>query len=331
MPMRNKLLIISPLEDERASIKEILSSDKWTALEAADSDEALSVVKSEGEGVAAVIFVVAADEIDFFTFAKDAARYAVSAKIPAVVIADKDSVELKLMAFDFGICDVMIKPIDAEILRQRIKNITDASRSREAFCDIIRQQTKEFHRYKQPILDGLRSMMEYNNLESGRHIKRMQLFTQTLLEEVARRYPEYGINDNRILLIAEAASLHDIGKSAVPEAILNKPGPLTAQEFDIMKTHAQRGYEILANLNKNTENCDRRFMRYAMDICLYHHERWDGRGYPKGLTGDTIPIHAQAVGLVDCYDALTNDRIYRKAVSHSGACDMIIGGKCGAF
>ena len=329
--MRNKLLIISPLEDERAAIKEILSSDKWTALEAADSDEALSVVKLEREGVAAVIFAVTADEIDFYSFAKDAARYAASAKIPAVVIADKDSVELKLMAFDFGICDVMIKPIAAEIFRQRIKNITDASRSMETFGDIIRQQKKEFHRYKQPILDGLRSMMEYNNLESGRHIKRMQLFTQTLLEEVARRYPEYGINDNHILLIAEAASLHDVGKSAVPEVILNKPGPLTTQEFDIMKTHAQRGYEILANLNKNTENYDRRFMRYAMDICLYHHERWDGRGYPKGLTGDTIPIHAQAVGLVDCYDALTNDRIYRKAVSHGDTCAMIIDGKCGAF
>lgn len=331
MPMRNKLLIISPLEDERAAIKEILSPDKWTALEAANSGEALSVVKSEGEGVTAVIFAVAADEIDFFTFAKDAARYAASAKIPAMVIADKDSVELKLMAFDFGICDVMIKPIAADILRQRIKNITDASRSREALGNIIRLQKREFHRYKQPILDGLRSMMEYNNLESGRHIKRMQLFSQTLLEEVVRRYPEYGIDDNHILLIAEAASLHDIGKSAVPETILNKPGPLTAQEFDIMKTHAQQGYEILENLNKNAENCDRLFMRYAMDICLYHHERWDGRGYPKGLTGDTIPIHAQTVGLVDCYDALTNDRIYRKAISHGDACTMIIDGKCGAF
>lgn len=173
MPMRNKLLIISPLEEERAAIKEILSPDKWTALEAANSGEALSVVKSEGEGVTAVIFAVAADEIDFFTFAKDAARYAASAKIPAMVIADKDSVELKRMAFDFGICDVMIKPIAADILRQRIKNITDASRSREALGNIIRLQKREFHRYKQPILDGLRSMMEYNNLESGRHIKRM--------------------------------------------------------------------------------------------------------------------------------------------------------------
>lgn len=164
--------------------------------------------------------------------------------------------------------------------------------------------------------------------EFGQHNLRVRQFTRILLEETARRCPEYALTEQTISLIAEASVLHDIGKISIPEAILNKPDKLTAEEAAIMRTHTTIGCNILDSM-QNTENGD--FLRYAWDICHDHHERWDGGGYPEGLAGDAIPIWAQIVGLADAYDALTSKRHYKEAIPADSAAEMILEGACGVF
>ena len=161
------------------------------------------------------------------------------------------------------------------------------------------------------MIDALSSIIEYRSVETGKHIQRIGVFTRVLLEDVAHCYPEYLLDDRKIAIIFSASALHDIGKIAIPDAILNKPGRLTPDEYEIMKTHSVRGCEMLAGLDRMG---DREYLQYAYNICRYHHERWDGRGYPDGLKGDNIPLCAQVVGIADCYDALTNDRVYKKAL-----------------
>ncbi|MRN27191.1 HD domain-containing protein, partial [Romboutsia ilealis] len=160
------------------------------------------------------------------------------------------------------------------------------------------------------------------------HVLRIRKFTGVLLENVMYSCPEYELNDRAIQVIAEAAALHDIGKIAIADTILNKPGRLTDEEFEIMKTHTVRGCQILSSLGKMG---DEEYLKYAYNICRYHHERWNGKGYPDGLIGDNTPVYAQAVGIADAYDALTTDRVYKKAIQPERALNMILNGECGMF
>ena len=178
------------------------------------------------------------------------------------------------------------------------------------------------------MVDVLSTIIEYRSVETGNHVMRIRQYTKALLSKVMETYPEYNLTPEDISSIVSASSLHDIGKISIPDSILNKPGKLTNEEFEIMKGHTTSGAEILKNLN---EVGDRKYLRYAYNICLYHHERWDGRGYPTGISGDEIPICAQVVGVADVYDALTSDRVYKKAYSHTKALNMIINGDCGEF
>ena len=141
-------------------------------------------------------------------------------------------------------------------------------------------------------------------------------------------YPEYGLNERPIGLISSASAMHDVGKLVVPDGVLNQPGRLTTEEFEIIKTHTTAGSEILERFDRVHRE---EYFTYATVICRHHHERWDGKGYPDGLVGDDIPISAQAVGVADCYDALTTDRVYKPAFSHETAMEMILSGQCGVF
>ncbi len=165
-------------------------------------------------------------------------------------------------------------------------------------------------------------------MESGEHIKRIKTLTNVLYAYIMETHPELSITLEDVETVTSASVLHDIGKIAIPDNILLKPGRLTAEEFDIMKTHSRLGKEILERFAGFS---DVRFLDYAKDICLHHHEKIDGRGYPDGLKGNEIPVYVQVVSVADVYDALVSPRVYKSSYSHDQAVEMIMNGECGAF
>ena len=189
----------------------------------------------------------------------------------------------------------------------------------------LENQAKRLKQSNQFVIDILSTTVEFRSFESGEHIKRIRTLTHSLLEQITAYYP---LSPEEIEIIGNASAVHDIGKIAIPDSILLKPGPLTSEEFAIMKTHTIRGCEILSSL---THVQDQEYFTYCYDVCRYHHERWDGNGYPDGLKGDEIPIWAQATSLADVFDALTSKRVYKDSYTHDEAIKMILDGKCGVF
>ena len=178
------------------------------------------------------------------------------------------------------------------------------------------------------IVDVLGTVVEYRNLESGEHIKRVKEFTNILAEKAAEKYPEYGLTPEKIAVIVAASPLHDIGKIAIKDSVLLKPGRLTDEEFEYMKTHTTKGCEILTQI---AGTWSEEYEKISYEICRHHHERYDGKGYPDGLAGEDIPISAQLVSIADVYDALVSDRVYKKAIEKGKAYQMILDGECGTF
>lgn len=203
----------------------------------------------------------------------------------------------------------------------------DVTELKNAQQQLIEEQ-QQYRLYTEGIIDTLSNLVEFRDLDSGEHIKRTKALTKILLLNLRRRQPKVGLTDESIEKISEAAALHDVGKIAISDTILNKPGRLTAEEFEEMKRHTVKGYEILKALNLSQ---DEEQMRYSLDISRHHHERWDGMGYPDHLKGDEIPLWSQVVSIVDVYDALVSPRVYKKAYSHETALQMILNGECGSF
>lgn len=192
----------------------------------------------------------------------------------------------------------------------------------------IQAKNKALNRINEDIIEMIGDITEARDLESGEHIRRVKGFTHILAMQVMKDWPEYGLTQDKVDLMASAAALHDIGKIMIPDAILLKPGRLTPEEFEVMKTHTTNGCDLLKKAPKDWST---NYLETSMEICRYHHEKFDGKGYPEGLSGDDIPISAQIVSVADCYDALTTKRVYKDALSSEVAFEMITGGQCGAF
>lgn len=203
----------------------------------------------------------------------------------------------------------------------------DVTELKDAQQKLIEEQ-RLYREYTEGIIDTLSNLVEFRDMDSGEHIKRTKSLTRILLKKIAVKEPEWKLTEDTIEKIAEAAALHDVGKIAISDTILNKPGRLTADEFEKMKEHTVKGYEILQTLNLSFDEEQR---QYCLDISRYHHERWDGGGYPDHLKGNEIPIWSQVVSIVDVYDALVSPRVYKKAYSHEKALEMILSGECGSF
>lgn len=238
-------------------------------------------------------------------------------------------------AISLGVDLVIRKPYDIKVMRERVLELTNFYKDKHRLQWVIDQQTKELkesvqvlNAMKLEVLESLGTLVEFRNLESGEHVYRVRFLTDILAKELQRLYPEYGISDMMRSEITMAAILHDVGKISISDSILNKPGPLTDLEFEEMKKHTIYGCKILKQF-KGLYTQDTYHFYY--DVIYYHHEKWDGNGYPNGLKGDEIPIWAQVVSLADVYDALTNERVYKKAYSHESAVEMIFNGECGVF
>ena len=230
--------------------------------------------------------------------------------------------------YEYGVVDYISRPFDSNIVLQRVKNTIILYSKQKELEGLVKEQMLEKESNNALMINILSTIVEFRNGESGLHVIRIRIITEILLEALRKRYPEYAIDESHIALISNAAALHDIGKIEIPEEILNKPGKLTVEEFEIMKTHSARGEQMLNELRFGS---DEELVRYARQICRWHHERYDGRGYPDGLKGEEIPVSAQVVALADVYDALVSRRVYKKSYSHEEAMKMILGGECGAF
>lgn len=215
--------------------------------------------------------------------------------------------------------------LNRDILEEKVQAQTETLRKQ---YKVLQLQAERLHQSNEKIIDILGTVVEYRNLESGEHINRVKGFTKILAAKLMEEYPEYGLTPVSVDMISSASALHDIGKIAIPDHILLKPGRLTAEEFEYMKSHTTRGCDILKSIEGVWDDS---YGKLSYEICRHHHERYDGKGYPDSLKGEEIPIAAQIVSVADVYDALVTERVYKSAYSKDEAFHMIINGECGMF
>lgn len=324
---RDTILIVDDMEVNRAILRNLFESE-YNILEAENGEQAILLLKQYHESLSALLLDLIMPLKDGYQVMKEMSEYGYMDRVPVVIITSENTMENEVKAFDMGATDIILKPFEIHVVKRRVRNAIELNQHKLHLEDMVEAQAIKLRESNEILIDTLSSIIEHRSIETGQHVLRIRKFTKVLLEDIMMSYPEYDLNEQKIGVISSAASLHDIGKISIPDAILNKPESLTRDEFNIMKTHSIKGCEILAGLNRMD---DKEFLRYAYNICRYHHERWDGNGYPDGLKGDNIPICAQAVSIADCYDALTTDRVYKKAISPERAITMILNGECGCF
>lgn len=324
---RNTLLIVDDMEVNRAILRNLFAKD-FNILEAQNGEQGLMLLNQCCDRIAAVLLDIVMPVKDGYQMMAEMKSSGLLQTVPVIVITSEEAPEDEVRAFDSGATDIILRPFEACTVKRRVQNVIELNEHRQHQEDIIREQAVTLRNSTDALTDVLSSVIEHRSVETGQHVLRIRLFIRALLEDVMRSYPEYDLDERKIEVIARAATLHDIGKIAIPDAILNKPGPLTPEEMEIMKTHPAKGCEILNDLGRMH---DKEYLQYAYNICRYHHERWDGSGYPEGLAMNNIPICAQAAGIADVYDALTTDRVYKKAYSPETASNMLLNGQCGIF
>lgn len=324
---RKSLLIVDDMEINRAILSELLASD-FPVIEAENGKQALDILDSRGEEIAMILLDVVMPVLDGYGVLQGMRQRNMLGQIPVIIITSLDSHKDEARLFDLGASDLIMKPFNPLAIRKRVMNVTEQYRYRNHLEQLVEEQASRLERSNEAMIDTLGAIIEYRSMETGQHIARIRGFTRLMLGEIAREYPEYGLNEKQISLVSSASAMHDIGKIVIPDAVLNKPGRLTAEEFEIIKSHTTAGSEILDRFDRVHRE---EYFHYATSICRHHHERWDGRGYPDGLAGDDIPISAQAVGVADCYDALTTHRVYKPVIPHQTAMEMILDGQCGVF
>lgn len=327
MERYDTLLICSAWPENRDYLRHVMG-EGFHLLEAANVHQMLLLLEQNISCVAALLLDITRMEEQERITVESLENVELLDRVPVIIISDGEGNMVLNRAFGFGASDVIPLDYDPYAMRHRIENIVELYLHKRHLESLVAEQAETLRHANDSVVDTLSSIIEYRSVESGQHILRIRHFTKILLEEVVRCCPEYNLTEPVISIICSAAALHDIGKISIPDAILMKPEKLTAEEMLIMKTHAVTGCRILDSL---ADVADGEYLRYAHNICHYHHERWDGGGYPEGLSGESIPICAQVVGLADVYDALTTRRSYKEAFSFSQAVNMILKGECGAF
>ncbi len=322
-----RLLIIDDSEINREILSTILE-DEYEILEAPGGREGIAMLENYGRGIAVVLLDIVMPQMSGFEVLSRMERSGWIDDIPVIMISSEDSDEVVLHAYELGASDYINRPFDVRVVRHRVGNVMRLYAKQRRLNMMLAQRFYEHERDSRMMIDIIGGAMELRNGESGPHVRHIRVLTEILLDRLAQRTDNYKLDVGERATIAMASALHDIGKLAIDDKILNKPGRLTPEEFEVMKTHAPLGADMLKNLGQYEDSA---LVKTAMEICRWHHERYDGGGYPDGLKGDAIPISAQVVSLADVYDALTSERVYKAAVPHDEAIRMILDGKCGAF
>ena len=325
--LKQQILIVDDSEMNREILKEILKED-YRILEAANGEECLEELERYGTGISLVLLDIVMPEMDGFEVLAAMNQNHWIEDIPVIMISSEDSDSYIRRAYEMGVSDYISRPFDAKIVYQRVLNMIKLYAKQRRLIRMVTDQIYEKERNNRMMIGILSQIVEFRNGESGLHVIHINLITQLLLEQLVKKTGKYQLSWEDRFLIATASALHDIGKIGIDERILNKPGKLTKEEFEIMKTHTLIGAHMLDNLDMYKNE---KLVKLAYEICRWHHERYDGKGYPDGLSGEEIPISAQVVSLADVYDALVSERVYKKAFTHEKALEMIQNGECGTF
>ncbi|MBD5096429.1 MAG: response regulator [Lachnospiraceae bacterium] len=331
--MRKSILIVDDDEFNRELLRQMFE-DEFKILMAEDGKQAMSQLDQHMEDVAVVLLDLIMPVLNGYQVLKALNSRRILEEIPVVLITANNDEQTEFSCYSLGASAVITKPFAAQTVRQRVHNIIDLHRNADALAKKVQQQRERLHEqrrkmeiFNEKLVDVVSNIVEFRDLESGAHVKRVKGLTRIMAKAYMELYPESGLDENKINVIVRASALHDLGKISIPDSILLKPGRLTDEEREIMMSHTTKGCEIL----KLIDVVEDEQMQAAYDICRHHHERHDGKGYPDGLKGDDIPLSAQLVSIVDVYDALVCDRVYKKAFDKDTAYNMIQNGDCGIF
>lgn len=333
---KQQILIVDDEEINRTILKEMFkdSPDEYELFEADNGRDAIEHIK-DCDNLVLLLLDLVMPVMDGFKVLEYMRDEELIDKIPVILITGEAIRDSEDKAYAYGAADVIHKPFFPHIVKRRSKNIIELYQNKRDMEERIKEQEKaiiikekELRQNNEFMIDALSSVVEFRSAETGEHTRRIKYFTRIMLKYLMKYFPKYGLTPSQMDKIARASALHDIGKISIPDSILLKPGRLTAEEFEIMKTHTTIGCDILEKTYRNHES---EFYRYCYEICRYHHERWDGNGYPDHLAGDDIPISAQIVAVADVYDALVSPRVYKSEYANDIAFDMIMNGECGQF
>ena len=327
MEYQETILIVDDSALNRMVLMEILGKENYTFLEAENGQQAVELLGWHPE-VDLLLLDITMPEIDGFGVLEAMNQYHWIEETPVIMISAEDSYTFVERAYDLGASDYITRPFDARVVCRRVSNALMLYAKQKRLVQMVAEQVYEKEKVSNTMISILSHIVEFRNNESGLHVVHIRTITELLLRRLRKKTDRYPLTEADISLISTASALHDIGKINIPEQILNKPGRLTKEEFEIIKTHSAVGEHMLRQIPFNQNEP---LVKVAREICRWHHERWDGRGYPDGLKGDEIPISAQVVSLADVYDALTSERCYKAAFDHETALNMIVNGECGAF
>lgn len=337
----DKILIVDDVDLNRMILSDILEQD-FEIEEAADGASALELLNDHHDQFAIVLLDLAMPGVTGFDVLEYMGQQQWLSALPVIVISGEDSLVVEERTLKLGASDFVHKPFEDAVVRRRVHNIVELNQYKQSLEDKVAEQTEELQRryeqiveqakriklFNEKTIEVLGMTVEYRHTESGEHVHRVKAYTEILAREAARQHPDWGLTDEVIERIGTASVLHDLGKIAIPDSILLKPGKLTPEEYDAMKAHTTRGSELVLQIRGAWDDA---FGKTCYDICRYHHERYDGRGYPEGLVGDAIPLAAQLVSIADVYDALVSPRVYKASFSYDKALEMIVNGECGVF
>lgn len=335
--MRDKILVADSNEANREILVELFE-EGFKVVEASTGEQVIDILRREHASLRAVIMDYAYPDMEGVAVLEATNKNDWFDTFPVMVLSEDSSFKAEKTAYKAGAMDFSRKPFDSALVKKRIEKLADLYETKEKCLNKSENKSVsgsnssvealELVKQHDKIIELMGNLGEFKNSESHFHIRRVKGLTKILTEEMARLYPEYNLDRKTIDLIVSACALHDIGKIAIPDTILLKPGRLTDEEYEYMKSHTLRGVEIVEEL-KGAWSDD--FDKIVREVIRSHHEKYDGGGYPDGIKGDDIPISAQIISLADTYDALVNDRVYKKAYSKEEAYNLINMGDCGVF
>lgn len=332
--MQGQKILIVDDEEVNRTLLEVMFQEEYDIIQACNGKEAIEQIE-KNDDIVLILLDVIMPVMDGFGVLEYMKSKELNAHVPVILITSETIRDSEDKAYYYGVADVIHKPFYPDIVKRRAGNIIELYQSRHQMEirlkeqeEQLRAQHKKIQENNEFMIDALSSVVEFRSSETGEHIRRIKYFTRILLKYLNKYFPKYGLTKVQVDEIARASALHDIGKIGIPDAILLKPARLTTEEFEVMKKHTTIGCDILERFRERQTDS---FYKYCYEICRWHHERWDGNGYPDHLEGDQIPISAQIVSIADVYDALISERVYKSVYSNSEAYKMILGGECGQF
>lgn len=326
---KQKILIADDSEMNRELLAAILE-EEYDIIQANDGVQAVDCLQRHAEEISLLLLDIVMPHMDGFEVLSYMNKEHWIDSIPVVIISSENSPIYIKRGYDLGATDFIEKPFDANMVLRRSANAILLGAKQRRMTSIVSNQIYEREKSSKLMINILSHIVEFRNGESGLHVLHIQTITEMLLRQlVQKENNRYALSKEQIRMITTASALHDIGKISIPDEILNKPGRLTAEEFAVIKGHSMAGANMLSELPLDQK--EEPLVKTAYEICRWHHERYDGGGYPDGLKGEEIPVSAQVVALADVYDALTSERCYKDAYSHEKAIEMILAGQCGAF